>query len=111
MIKCRLLVSGLCEVYATVATMYFTDIKTCIMGFSLQESVDKANVQTYQHLLKTVNWFFFDLFLLGYVEDPATGQSFIFTGGMAWAVYIEVYRNIHVVSQVIGGVPLATTKL
>ena len=61
------------------------------MGFSFQDSVDKADVHTYQQLLQTVDWFFFDLFLLGYVEDPATGQSFRFPGGMAWAVYIEVY--------------------
>ena len=60
------------------------------MGFSLQDSVDKADVHTYQRLLQTVDWFFFDLFLLGYVEDPATGRSFRFPGGMAWAVYIEV---------------------
>ena len=43
------------------------------------------------HLLKEdIGWFFFDLLILGYVEDPDTGKSFRFPGGLHWAVYIEV---------------------
>lgn len=40
--------------------------------------------------MDTINWFFFDLFILGYVEDPLTGTSFRYPGGLEWAIYIEV---------------------
>ena len=78
------------------------ELHTCIVqfGITLQDSVDKAEVYAFQQLLQTIDWFFFDLFLLGYVEDPATGQSFRFPGGMAWAVYIEVCIHIHVHSPI-----------
>ena len=56
----------------------------------LQDSVDKAELQHYEQLLETIGWFFFDLFILGYVEDPVTGHSFRFPCGMSWAIYIEV---------------------
>lgn len=41
-----------------------------------------------------MGWFFFDLFLLGYVEDPVTGYSFRFPGGMKWAIYVEVSDGV-----------------
>ena len=44
----------------------------------------------YQELWETISWFFFDLLILGYVEDPVTGNSFHIPGGMEWSVYIEV---------------------
>ena len=56
----------------------------------LQESVDGEERRTYEELIASVGWFFFDLFVLGYVEDPITGVSFRFPGGMSWAVYVEV---------------------
>lgn len=65
----------------------------CVLIFDVnttQESVDEAERLHYEQLLETVGWFFFDLFILGYVEDPVTGHSFQFPGGMAWAIYVEV---------------------
>ena len=44
----------------------------------------------YEQLLETIGWFFFDIFILGYAEDPVTGNSFRFPGGMSWAIYVEV---------------------
>ena len=40
--------------------------------------------------MDTVNWFLFELLVLGYVEDPTSGASFRLPGGLCWAVYIEV---------------------
>lgn len=37
-----------------------------------------------------IGWFFFDLLLLGYVEDPPTGLSFSFSLDTSWNLYIEV---------------------
>ena len=39
--------------------------------------------------MEDIGWFFFDLLILGYVEDPATGKSFRMPGGLQWAIYIE----------------------
>ena len=52
--------------------------------------MDEVELNSYKELIDTIGWFFFDLFVLGYVEDPLTGVSFRFPGGMSWAVYIEV---------------------
>jgi len=52
--------------------------------------VDDKERNKYEQLIETIGWFFFDLFILGYVEDPVTGNSFRFPGGMQWAVYVEV---------------------
>ena len=40
--------------------------------------------------MEVIGWFFFDLLILGYVEDPVTGNSFRIPGGLEWAIYIEV---------------------
>ena len=40
--------------------------------------------------MEVIGWFFFDLLILGYVEDPATGKSFRIPGGLEWAIYVEV---------------------
>lgn len=37
-----------------------------------------------------INCFFFDLVLLGYVEDPVTGLSVSIPAGMGWKIYVEV---------------------
>ena len=55
-----------------------------------QESVDDIERQRYSELVEVIGWFFFDFFILGYVEDPETGLSFRFPGGLAWSIYIEV---------------------
>ena len=58
--------------------------------FPSQESVD-ANVRVHhQQLMDMIGWFFFDLLMLGYVEDSNTGLSFRISGGKAWAIYVEV---------------------
>lgn len=40
--------------------------------------------------METINWFFFDLLFLGYIEDPVTGASFSIPTGLEWILYIEV---------------------
>ena len=44
----------------------------------------------YQKLMDNISWFFFDLLVLGYVEDPVTGLSFKIPGGLQWSIFIEV---------------------
>ena len=61
-----------------------------VINVCCQESVDKREDYNYKELMKVIGWFFFDLFLLGYVEDPVTGLSFSIPGGMGWMVYVEV---------------------
>ena len=56
----------------------------------VQDSVDDKERSKYEQLIETIGRFFFDQFLLGYVENPVTGNSFCFPGGMQWAVYVEV---------------------
>ena len=43
----------------------------------------------YQVMMERINWFFFDLFILGYVEDVNSGESFHFTP-CKWSIYVEV---------------------
>lgn len=45
---------------------------------------------SYSELIEMIRWFFFDLLLLGYIEDFTTGLSFCFPKGLDWAVFIEV---------------------
>ncbi len=54
------------------------------------ECVDESKMERYQQLIEVIGWFFFDLLLLGYVEDPATGRSFRIPGSQGWAIYVEV---------------------
>lgn len=58
--------------------------------YFVQDLVDNRETMHYLELMEKIGWFFFDLFILGYVEDPVTGSSFRFPGGPKWAVYIEV---------------------
>ena len=44
----------------------------------------------YRRLIEVIGWFFFDLLILGYVEDRDTGLSFRLPGGLDWAIYMEV---------------------
>ena len=55
-----------------------------------QDSVGDAERSHYSKLMDVIGWFFFDLFLLGYVEDSDTGLSFRIPGGLKWEIYIEV---------------------
>ena len=56
--------------------------------------MDESEEQNYKELMKVIGWFFFDLFLLGYVEDPTTGLSFSIPGGMGWKIFVEVPSRI-----------------
>ena len=56
----------------------------------LQDMVDENERKRYSDLIDLIGWFFFDLFILGYIEDPVTGESFRLHGELKWAVYIEV---------------------
>ena len=58
--------------------------------FPSQESVDESERVHHQKLMEVIGWFFFDLLILGYVEDFNTGLSFRIPGGKAWAIYVEV---------------------
>ena len=44
----------------------------------------------YRRLIEVIGWFFFDLLILGYVEDRNTGLSFRLPGGLDWVIYVEV---------------------
>ena len=50
----------------------------------------ESETQRYNALLETIGWFFFELLLLGYVEDRITGISFHLPSGMKWSIYAEV---------------------
>ena len=41
-------------------------------------------------LWDSLNWFFFHLLVVGYVEDEKTGRSFALLRGISWKIYIEV---------------------
>ena len=56
--------------------------------------MDESEDRNYKELMKVIGWFFFDLFLLGYVEDPVTGLSVSIPGGMDWRIYVEVPSRI-----------------
>ena len=58
--------------------------------FISQALVHESERVHHQQLMEVIGWFFFDLLMLGYVEDPDTGKSFRIPGGLAWAIYVEV---------------------
>ena len=76
--------------------VFFLSLASTVSFCVMQESVDDQERQRYNQLIEAAGWFFFDLFILGYVEDPITGCSFRFPGGMKWAIYIEVCVCVHV---------------
>ena len=57
---------------------------------SCQDSDADVERERYRELMDVIARFFFDLLVLGSVEDPDTGLSFGIPGGLEWAVYIEV---------------------
>ena len=61
--------------------------------------VDENERKRYSELIDIIGWFFFDLFILGYVEDPATGDSFRLHGGLKWVVYVEVILLLVVAAE------------
>ena len=40
--------------------------------------------------MDSISWFFFDLLVLGYVEDRNSGLSFRLPGDLSWTIYVEV---------------------
>ena len=52
--------------------------------------MDENEQAHHRQLIKVIGWFFFDLLMLGYVEDSHSGLSFRIPGGLAWAIYVEV---------------------
>lgn len=40
--------------------------------------------------MQILNWFFFEMLLIGYVEDSKTGMCFHYPEDLEWTVYIEV---------------------
>ena len=69
-----------------VAKLMYKNYVSC-----LQNGTDAREEEHYQLLMKTVRWFFFELLIFGYVEDPATGLSFQYPAGLSWALYNEVH--------------------
>ena len=49
-----------------------------------------VEAQQYEALMDTFRWFVFDLFGLGFVQDPSTGYSFRLRIGGGWRVYVEI---------------------
>ena len=58
--------------------------------YVVQDSVHKEDKKSYDALMETISWFFFDLLFLGYVEDSHSGESFQLPGGLSWSIYVEV---------------------
>ena len=70
--------------------MHAVILCVCSVLSLLQNSCQQKEKDQYKELMDTVNWFLFELLVLGYVEDPTSGASFRLPGGLCWAVYIEV---------------------
>ena len=52
---------------------------------------DAARMQEESRQLVTeIHWFFFSLFIIGYIEDQSTGLSFRLPGGQQWSLFVEV---------------------
>ena len=66
---------------------------THVCVFLWKDSVAEVERERYRELMDVIAWFFFDLLVLGYAEDPETGLSFRIPGGLEWAIYIEVSPN------------------
>ena len=57
----------------------------------LFQDANEDEVQRFcRSLADKINWFFFDYFLLGYVEDYNTGLSLRFPNDVSRSVYVEV---------------------
>ena len=53
-------------------------------------------MELYNCVMTQVWWFLFDLFFLGYVEDPETGISFCMPQKHQWSFYFEVLSTVDV---------------
>ncbi|KAL5475165.1 hypothetical protein EMCRGX_G027231 [Ephydatia muelleri] len=71
----------------------YCDSQMC--PFILRYNPESEGKQTAEHtlycrLIEVIGWFFFDLLILGYVEDRDTGLSFRLPEGLGWVIYVEV---------------------
>ena len=57
---------------------------------SMQDFENENDKREFQKLYSDINWFFFSLFIVGYVEDFSSGLSFRLPGGLQWSVFVEV---------------------
>ena len=55
----------------------------------MQNSAHEGEQKEYASRIDILNWFFFELLLIGYVEDSDTGLCFHFPEDLKWTVYIE----------------------
>ena len=62
--------------------------------------MDEHERMCYRQLMVTIGWFFFDLFILGYVEDPCSGESFRLPGGLQLCIYVEVLDYVHSLGRI-----------
>ena len=51
---------------------------------------EKDTISYHSNILNEVEWFFFDLFYLRYLEDYESGLSFTLPSDLKWSFYIEV---------------------
>ena len=83
------LVGGLSTICSSQLLFVFCSHHRIFKG---PEDEDKQSAEhvSYGRLIEVIGWFFFDLLILGYVEDKDTGLSFHLPGGLGWLVYVEV---------------------
>ena len=66
-----------------------------LLFLCIKDSAIEREKLHYREFMENIGWFFFDLLVLGYVEDHRTGLSFRLPGGLDWAIYIEVMHNLY----------------
>ena len=54
------------------------------------EKTDDGSLIRLSNISNEVEWFFFDLFYLHYIEDYESGLSFTLPSELQWSFYIEV---------------------
>ena len=78
-------------VHPGVIFLYFFLLLTSIYNFFfIQESAPDPEKQNYYKIIESISWFFFDLLIIGYIEDNDTGLSFCLPAELNWKIYIEV---------------------
>ena len=56
----------------------------------LCQDMKSENQKLFYSLADEINWFFFDYFILGYIEDIKSGFSLRFPEHVQRSVYVEV---------------------
>jgi hypothetical protein len=47
--------------------------------------------EEFDHWVEQTSWFFFQLLVMGYVEDIESGESFHLPTGLGWKIFVEVW--------------------